>query len=140
MKKLITIILVLALILPAAALAERDPIVGYWYMYVDGNAYPELAANFGDYDSILSMFYFAEDGTVMILENAMKDGAATPRFANQGKWEKNLFAYSFNIIGFGDGKITVKDDRIEFAPSSYNGVKIPLLKIVTFNPYKDYIY
>ena len=35
MKKLITIILILALLLPAAALADPDPIVGCWYVSIN---------------------------------------------------------------------------------------------------------
>jgi len=140
MKKLITIILVLALLLPAAALADQDPIVGYWYLYLDGKAYPELMKNIGDYDSIVDLYYFAEDGTVMTLENVLKNGSATPTYTSQGKWEKSLFAYSFSIIGLGDGKISIKDDSLELTLPNNNGLKMRLRKIVQFNPYKDYFY
>lgn len=141
MKKLITIILVLALLLPAAALAaDPDPIVGYWYMYYDGVAYPEFVSNFGNYDSFLDLYFFAEDGTIMLLENAIKDGSATPTFTSCGKWEKKLFSYNFSIIGIGDGTIELNTDTMKIAPSSYNGIKMVLRKIIPFNPYKDILY
>lgn len=35
MKKLIAVIMILALLAPAAVLADRDPIVGSWYFLYD---------------------------------------------------------------------------------------------------------
>lgn len=141
MKKLLAIILILAMLLPSAVLAaDPDQIVGYWYFYLDGNKYPELMKNLGDYDSLIDMYYFAEDGTVMVLENAMKDTSGTPKFTSQGKWEKILFGYNFSIIGLGDGKVTVKDDSMELTLPNYNGLKMRLRKIIQFDPYSDYFY
>lgn len=140
MRKLITVILVLALLLPALALAEQDPIVGYWYAYYDGAVYPEFMQSFGNYDSAISLYYFAENGSIILLENDMKDGSATPTFTSCGKWEKKLFSYNFSIIGLGEGTIELQTDTMKIAPSSYNGMKMTLRKIISFNPYKDFSY
>ena len=44
MKKLIAVIMILALLAPAAVLADRDPIVGSWYFLYDKALYPEFAS------------------------------------------------------------------------------------------------
>jgi hypothetical protein len=66
MKKLITIILILALLLPVAVLAEDDPIVGKWSFYWDTRPMNEQYNNGKPLTSFLvnSMdLYFFADGT-----------------------------------------------------------------------------
>ena len=144
MKKLITIIMILATLLPAAALAiDRDIIVGYWYMFIDGDFYPEFMANFGDYDYILSAYFFAEDGTIYLLEADMKDGSASPAFVSCGKWKKvkGIRTYSYKIMGLGEGTLKVEEggDMYLGIPGS-DSASMHLRKISPFSPYTDYKY
>ena len=81
MKKLIALTLILALLLPAGAMASsNDLIIGFWYLLVDNGRYPELMKNYGDFDYVLSAYLFSEDGNIYLLESDIKDGAATPIF------------------------------------------------------------
>ena len=42
MKKILSLILILSLIIPVfATAAERDPIIGCWYLYFDKESVPE---------------------------------------------------------------------------------------------------
>lgn len=139
MKKLISVILILALILPAFALASgADPIVGCWYIFIDLTMYPELVSTFGDYDQMLSLYYFDGSGLIYGLENDVKDGAATPIFSGAGKWEKTLFGYNVSIIGFGDVTITVDGDIAMLKANSNGAMK--LRRLIPFNPYADYSF
>lgn len=140
MKKLITVILVLALLLPAAALgSDPDPIVGYWYMFIDLKAYPELSAAYGDYDHLISLYYFDESGVIYLLENDVKAGSASPVFTGGGKWEKAQDGYNVSIIGLGETTLSISDDIALLNVTKYS-VSAKLRKIITFNPYTDYVY
>ena len=142
MKKLITIILILALAVQCVAYAEDDSIVGYWYFYVDRDAYPEYMANLGDYDYVLIAYFFSKDGVVFLLENDIKGGSSTPSFISCGKWEQSEDGkYSAQMIGLGTCEITVKDNNDMYLslPQS-NNIKMRLRRMFQFNPYTDYIY
>jgi hypothetical protein len=137
MKKLLAVILILALLLPAFVLAETDPIVGYWYMYIDMKAYPELVTMFGDYDHILSMFYFDESGFIYQLENDVKDRKSTPYFTSGGKWEKSAAGYNVSIIGIGETTMIVDGDTA-LLKNKYASIYLKVRKLVPFNPYTDF--
>ena len=143
MKKLLAIVLILTLILPTAALAvERDRIIGYWYMNVDNDYYPEFMANIGDYDSALSAYYFTKSGRIMLLENDMKDDSATPTFASVGTWEKvgnKMDTYNCQIFGLGACTIDVKDDESMGLTNGEN-ITLTLWRMKIFNPYSDISY
>ena len=143
MKKLITIILILALLLPAAAgsIGNNDRIVGYWYMFLDGTYYPEVAVNYGGYDYALSAYFFSPNGTISLLENDIKDGAATPTFTSCGKWEKSGFnKYSAQILGLGDCSIDIEDNGNMYLTLSATKMKVHLHMIIYANPYTDYSF
>ena len=138
MKKLLAIILILAILLPAAVLAETDPIVGYWYSFFDMKAYPELVASIGDYDHVIAMYYFDESGVICLLENDVKNSRSTPTYAAGGKWEKSAYGYNASIIGIGETTVTIRDENLLIkVPNSFLSIK--LRKIVTFNPYADFV-
>ena len=143
MKKLITIILIVALILPAAALAvDRDRIIGYWYMNVDNDYYPEFMANYGDYDSALSAYYFTKSGRVMLLESDIKDDSGTSSLMSVGTWEKvqnKMDTFSCQIIGIGDGTIIINDDESMELTNSQK-ITFRLWRMRIFNPYSDITY
>ena len=145
MKKLLAIILILALLLPAAAGAlVRDRIVGYWYIFIDGDHYPEFMANYGDYNYVLSAYFFSSDGFIMLLENDMKDNAATPTFITCGKWEKEkmgIDTYHYQIMGMGEGTIKIEDNGNMYMaiPNNPTNLSLHLRMIFPFSPYSDYV-
>ena len=132
------IILALCLAVPFCVSAEsQDPLVGYWYAYIDLKAYPELIPTFGDYDHMLSMYYFDPSGVVYLLENDVKDGASTPYFCSSGKWEKAESGYNVSIIGLGETTLSF------YGPNAFlqipgSPLSMKLRNITVFNPYKDY--
>ena len=143
MKKLVTIILILALLLPAAAgaLGKNDRIVGFWYMFMDGTYYPEVAASYGGYDYALSAYFFSPDGTISLLENDIKDGVATPTFMSCGKWEKSGFnKYSAQILGIGDCTIDIEDNGNMYLTLLSTKMKVHLRLMIYADPYRDYSY
>jgi hypothetical protein len=143
MKKIITIILILALIIPTVSMAvSRDRIIGYWYMNVDNDYYPEFMANYGDFDSAFSAYYFTKSGRVMLLENDVKDDSGTPSFLSVGTWEKvknKMDTFSCQIIGIGEGTIVIKDNEsMELTNSQKTTFRLWRMRI--FNPYSDITY
>ena len=139
MKKLFAFLLAMCLLLPAAGFAEsRDHLVGCWVFLVDGEKYPEFMQNFGDYDSMMAIYYFLSDGTVMLLENDMKNKTAQPVFASVGKWEKAGDDYRCSIIGLGDCGIRFWAESIMLSPDQTPGISMKLRYIRPFDPYSDY--
>ena len=102
MKKLLAFILILALLLPAAALAED--IVGTWYMLYDKTVVPEMAASFDNCDLIVASYSFMPDGSIILTENDVKDGNSEPHYGPTGKWEANGSEYTYSIMGLGSGR------------------------------------
>lgn len=139
MKKLITVTLILALLLPAAALAEDpDPIVGAWYLYFDSNVMPEFVQNFG-YDFVVCVYLFMKDGTILTTETDILNGSSQPMFGAAGKWSKEAKDYKYSIVGLGEGKLFIDDERINLQLNATN-TYMQLRKLYPFNPYQDYLY
>ena len=140
MKKLITIILILAMLLPAVVLADDlDPIVGCWYMYADKNIIPEFMSFYADADSELSVYYFLENGSVMLLDNIVTNGTGTPTFTPLGKWEKSGQDYKFSLLQLGEGTLRVSGDEM-YLPAQGSNMFMIMRRIICFNPYKDITY
>ena len=136
MKKLVTVLLILALLLPAAALA--DEIVNSWYIVYSKEAVPEMASAFQDYDLIVAVYSFMPDGSVMQSENDIKGGTANPHCGPVGKWEANGSEYTYSILGLGSGRAFIKDGLLHL--ELQGGIKMVFRKMELFNPYTDYVY
>ena len=140
MKKVFAFLLAVCLLLPACAPAEdRDPIVGCWAMLIDGEKYPEFMQSFGNYDSMMSIYYFLSNGTIMLLENDVTNGTAQPYYTSSGKWEKSGNVYKCSIIGIGSCTMTLRAETAIFELESTPGVSMKLRYIRPFDPYSDYI-
>ena len=141
MKKLITIILILALLLPAAAPAEdQEPIVGCWYVYYSKAVTPELATSYQNYDRVIAVYIFNADGTITCLEHDYKEGGTDlPMYNSAGKWGHEGNDYKYSIIGLGEGKAFVKDGFIYLGIQN-NMFYLKLRWLYPFNPYQDYDY
>ena len=139
MIKLLAVLLIFALLLPALALADDlDPIVGHWYFLYDSNVSPELAPNFGDYDFIILVYSFLADGTILQAEIDVKDKSGTPFSSAAGKWEKDGYNYSFSIIGFGSGKAFIENDCLLLETQTPN-IYLRVRKLAPFDAYSDYV-
>lgn len=139
MKKLLALILILALAVPAAAGADdRDPLIGCWYSVYDKELVPEMAANFDNCDMVIMIYYFADDGLVYSLVNNITSNKGTPLYGGMGKWENNNGEYTFSLIGFGNGTLTIEDDMIWL--NLQNSYDVGLRKMEPFSPYTDYRY
>lgn len=113
MKKLITITLILALLLPVAVLAEApDPIVGAWYMMLDYRQGPQTAETKGKKLMILIMI-FEEDGTLSwITSDSDETNGIVVQGETVGTWSRNGNNYNVNIIGTGTNRAELTDDRL----------------------------
>ena len=116
MKRLITIILILALTLPAAAVAEeQDQIVGTWYMYCNVPGSP-MESSYPDLDSSLILFTFEKSGNVFYIELDYKGTIVTPNDrVIAGKWEKDGSNYKVSIIAGGVSDAFIKDGMLHAA-------------------------
>ena len=110
MKRLITIILILAMLLPAAALADPDPIVGAWYVMLDYRQSPTP-----DYTGKTYMLYimiFEEDGAISCISG---EHLATGLYASGstiGSWKNESGKYSVRVIGIEPGYAEFSEDRL----------------------------
>lgn len=140
MKKLLTIILIIALALPAAALADSDPIVGSWYMYMDVKTFPELKNLYMDSDYFIMIFNFMENGTILAHEIVITDNVSTPNTYPAGKWEKDENGYKYSIIGVGQNRILLENGYLylKSGDNEYN-IYMKFSPLEKFNPYVDFI-
>lgn len=137
MKRLFVALLSFLLLLSFSVSTYADSCVGYWYMYIDGSQYPEFMANYGNFDSALSLYYFSESGKIFLLENDMLNESATPSFVCCGKWENDGPSNKFSLFGVGEGTCSAVATLMKLDyPNSHS---LFLRRVVPFNPYKDYI-
>lgn len=136
MKKLLAVILIMGLILPAAALAED--VVGSWYMLYDKTIVPEMASSFNNCDLIVATYSFMPDGTIILTENDITAGESEQHCGPAGKWEANGTEYTYSIVGLGSGKAYVKDGMIYL--ELQNNVFLKLRHMDPYDPYGDYVY
>lgn len=114
MKKLITIILILALALPALALAEEpDPIVGVWYVMFDYATYPGSADQTGGRSYMIYIMKFDTDGSISAVSTeAMQTGTFQSQGSKVGTWEKGENGYTLNVMGMGRNKAELSDGTL----------------------------
>ena len=139
MKKLIAVIMILALLAPAAVLADRDPIVGSWYFLYDKALYPEFASTFGDADVSMSVYWFTESGAIMSTDLAASGTSGESSFLTAGRWSRADNGYNYSIVAIGEGTILLEDDSILLSLPNMENYYMVMRRMVPFNPYRDYI-
>ena len=115
MKKLITVILILALFLPAAALAaDQDPIVGAWYIMLDYNEMPfEDDGSVTGKNYMLYVLIFEESGTISGFSGESVQGIGFYGTGSTlGTWMNVDGVYAATIAGIGTSRPTIEDDRL----------------------------
>ena len=138
MKKLLAFILILVLLLPAAAWAETDPIVGQWYYMFDFEQYSELSSAFPGYNNIVNIYSFTKDAIINCLEgHVTTDGTISSTYTPVGKWEKKDGKYTYSIVGVGQDILIVENDELFLKMPS--GLYMKCRRLVTFDPYADYV-
>lgn len=140
MKKLIAVILILVILLPAAVLAEeRDPIVGIWYLCVDVTLYPELSGAYNGKDLLFDIYNFMPDGPVMAagLEQTGQKGETS--FQPTGRWEKEEDHYLLKVLNYGNTIIYVKGDLLYLKLTTADGSDSYLImhRAIPMDPYSD---
>lgn len=116
MKKLITAIIALAMILTAVpALADDpDPIVGAWYIHFEIPGSP-VESQFPDISRFVCIFTFEEDGTVTSYEaDYNRDGSTAlsngPNVV--GRWTRTANGYSVSWMGVGTNPAYLREDDL----------------------------
>lgn len=140
MKKLIAFIMILAMLMPAAAMAaDPDPIVGSWYLLYDKSLFPEMASTFNGADIAISVYWFMENGTIMSTENSITGTSGVPKFITAGRWSKSADSYNYGVIGLGEGTALVEDDKILLSLPGSDGYYMVMHRMIPFDPYHDYL-
>lgn len=144
MKKLLAVILAIAMILPAAALAEeKDPIIGAWYVSIDMNEYPEMKSYYGNADSVMFIYFFSEDNLIREAAIYITNGEGTQQFNTLGRWEKAEPDYLVSLLGVGENTAYIDEDDcliIGIGNANAFDIYMRLYHIIGFDMYKDYIY
>ena len=113
MKKLIAIILILVMLVPAALAEEQDPIVGLWYVTFDYSAYPGDMTEIGDRSFMIYIVKFDDNGSVTVISaEADKSGSIQAQGAKMGTWARNGDIYDVNILGIGSNKAELSDGSL----------------------------
>ena len=127
MKKLITLILILALFLPAAALAaDPDPIVGGWYVSFDYRDSPYKDPSIEGKDYMFYILFFQDDGLISgVSGEHLTESGLTANAAGLGKWSNENGVYTASIIGLGSINPVFDGDRllVEMASSVYYSMR-----------------
>lgn len=114
MRKLITVILILSLFLPAAVLAEDpDPIVGAWYIMLDYKDAPYDDPSMAGKNYMIYVMFFEPSGTISgfsgeSVQNIGFYGAGS----TIGTWVKSGDTYTTSIVGIGTSNPTIEDGRL----------------------------
>jgi len=137
MKRLITIVLILSLVVPAAALAEDpDPIVGCWYMCLDAK---DTSQDFIDEGYLYSsmIVVFTPGGQILCQNTDFKESSGTAADVSYvGKWNKKDDKYIASIIAVGENEALFSDDIL--AICLFNSKQYIVLRRMTpFNIYND---
>ena len=114
MKKLITLLLILALALPALALAEEpDPIVGAWYVMLDYTEYPGSTKEIEGRSYKIHIIKFEVDGSFSLINTiAMQTGEIESMGSKMGKWEKAENGYVLSMYGGGTNKAEFSEGNL----------------------------
>ena len=123
----------------SVAYAETDPAVGIWYLMFDFQEYPELKDFSEGNDITFSAIFFLENGDIVEIDTPIAGNVIGESVKTNGHWEKTNDGYQMRLLGFGECTFNVdRDEMIINIPDTAYSMKFR--RIVTFNPYKDYIY
>ena len=112
MKKLLSVVLLLCLLIPAACAEEQDPITGAWYIMLDYSEYPATAETAGK-DYMLYIMIFEPSGRISAVSGESLQTTGLYAYGSTvGTWEKNGDAYTVSLIGVGINSAEFSGDRL----------------------------
>lgn len=138
MKKMLTIVLILTLAVPAAALADdQDPIVGCWYMCI---AAKDLPGGIVDEEYIYSpmIFVFTPGGQILVQETDFTESSGTAgTVSNAGKWEKTEDGkYITSVIAIGENEAMLDSDILAACVLN-SSTYVLLRRMIPFDIYNE---
>lgn len=117
MKRILSLILILALLIPAAwAVGEdADPIIGTWYVYMEPSEGPSMEELQG-LTHIIMLLTFEEDGSITFFEADYKGKTGdTAGPTTSGTWSADSGnQYKVAQIGMGEGTAYLVDDILYY--------------------------
>lgn len=141
MKRILSLILSIALLIPAAhAMGEKaDPLVGSWYVYMEVSEAPAIETLQG-YTHILMGFVFEPDGRIRFYEYDFKESGANPiEPTTSGKWEGgDGGVYTISQIGLDSGNAYLAGDLLYYPIT--NGAYYVLHRMTSMNWYSEIMY
>ena len=139
MKKILVLIVAISVVFcSSVGFAEKDPVVGVWYMLFDFTEYPELKEMSEGHDFVFSALFFLDNGVIVELDNPVDGNDFADEIKTTGHWEKTDDGYSFRLLGYGEGTFSVDGDNLLFSiPETEFAMRLRRAEI--FNPYKDYL-
>ena len=136
MKKLLSVLLLLSLILSSAVAEAPDPIVGTWYAYMEikGSVFE---SSFPDADRLFAIVTFDEAGKLFYAEIAYKgDTGEANKPAVMGEWNRNGSEYTVSFLLTGTDRAFIENDRLYlaiFTPGVYFGFN----RMIPFDVYSQ---
>lgn len=114
MKRLIAIILILVLIVPATAIGEeKDPIIGPWYIMFEYKDSPYEDEMLAGKNYMIYILIFEESGTISGMSGeSMKGIGFYGSGSTVGTWLKAGDTYAATITGIGTSNPTIENDRL----------------------------
>jgi hypothetical protein len=139
MKKLITVFMILALVLPATASAsDQDPIIGGWYIMFDYREIPTMPETEGKM-YMLYIMLFEKDGSIYGITSERGETLGLSAMGSAiGTWSKDNNIYTVNIVGVGTSNPTIEDDRLIIKMTDTVCYSMRRLEMGSF--YKDIVY
>lgn len=127
MKKLLAVVLILALALPALALADQDDIVGTWYFYSGLADDPVL---YFEIDTI----HFSPEGNIFSSRYTVSSsGVTTCKDYNIiGFWTKEDGHYYINLGLNGAEEIDIENNTVFFPVSESYKLRFTKMKPVNY--------
>lgn len=113
MKKLLTVVLILSILLPATVcFAEREMLLAQYVLYIDGNFYNSFFNAGFDYDTLVFNVYFLSDFS----------GCYIHKQEWENGWRKDYSVVKTSYIKDGDGfKLVYEDGSFHSGKWDENG-------------------
>ena len=137
MKKLLLILAVIVLVLPAAAMAaDPDPIVGSWYVFFDRDLGMENAQYFENKDQYLQVYTFHQKARITRLDHSVLVGIGKQGYTTVGRWIKDDDGYLLQLVNEEDKKAFI--DHGDLFVEDSDGLFFRMRRLAQFDPYEDY--
>lgn len=142
MKRILSLILALVLMIPAFALGEdQEHIVGLWYFAGNTKDFIDtLPAQFSNVVYMIILLNIEADGTIRYYEIDLTANDSTFTNAEKlGQWTKKNGVYSASVIGVGEKTVYLNATSGEMRIMMVPGVYYNFYKATEMNWFNDLI-